>query len=87
MVGLAWRHIRSVCAGGFGSRVPAPRRHHAGQLLVPVPLDRFGLIGYGHHPLTARRVAGLVLVTAGVALSKLRPSVARGLAVFAQVDG
>ena len=43
----------------------------AGQLLVSLPLDRFGLLGYGHQPVTARRLAGVGLVVVGVLLARL----------------
>jgi transporter family-2 protein len=40
----------------------------AGQLLASVVLDSLGLLGVARHSLTAPRVAGVVLLLAGVAL-------------------
>ena len=39
-----------------------------GQMLVSLLLDHFGFVGYPIHPLNALRVAGAVLLLAGVVL-------------------
>ncbi|HEY3960063.1 MAG TPA: DMT family transporter [Solirubrobacteraceae bacterium] len=39
-----------------------------GQLVVSVAIDRFGLLGIAKQPIGASRIAGLVLLAAGVAL-------------------
>jgi bacterial/archaeal transporter family-2 protein len=39
-----------------------------GQLAISVVIDRFGLLGIAKHPVTAPRIAGLVLLVAGVVL-------------------
>lgn len=40
----------------------------AGQLLMSVVLDHFGLVGFAVHPISALRVLGIVLLIAGAAL-------------------
>ena len=40
----------------------------AGQLICSLPLDQFGLIGFAQHPLNAGRIAGVILLFAGVVL-------------------
>jgi transporter family-2 protein len=39
-----------------------------GQLICSLLLDQFGLIGFAHHPLNAGRIAGVILLFAGVVL-------------------
>jgi bacterial/archaeal transporter family-2 protein len=39
-----------------------------GQLVVSVAIDRFGLLGIARQPIGASRIAGLVLLVAGVVL-------------------
>lgn len=40
----------------------------AGQLVISVVIDRFGLLGVARQPISAERVVGLVLLVAGVVL-------------------
>ena len=40
----------------------------AGQMICSLILDQFGLIGFAQHPLNPGRIAGIVLLIAGVAL-------------------
>jgi transporter family-2 protein len=40
----------------------------AGQMLMSLALDQYGLVGFPLHPITAARVVGALLVIAGVAL-------------------
>jgi len=40
----------------------------AGQMLVSLVLDHFGLLGYQPHPLTPWRLVGAALIVAGVVL-------------------
>lgn len=40
----------------------------AGQMICSLILDQFGLIGFTQHPLNPGRIAGIVLLIAGVAL-------------------
>lgn len=40
----------------------------AGQLLMSVVLDHFGLAGFAVHPVSTLRVLGVVLLIAGAAL-------------------
>lgn len=40
----------------------------AGQMLMSLVLDEYGLVGFPLHPITAGRVVGALLVIAGVAL-------------------
>ncbi len=40
----------------------------AGQLLASVTLDHFGLLGAERHPVSVLRLAGIVLLVAGIAL-------------------
>ncbi len=42
----------------------------AGQLIVAVLLDHFGLLGFASHPITLWRVVGILLLIAGVLLIK-----------------
>jgi transporter family-2 protein len=54
--------VRTLGAGGFTAVVIA------GQLGISVVIDRFGLFGLAKIPVGVERVAGLVLLAAGVAL-------------------
>jgi transporter family-2 protein len=40
----------------------------AGQMLASLALDHFGLLGFPTHPISAGRIGGVLLITAGVAL-------------------
>jgi bacterial/archaeal transporter family-2 protein len=42
----------------------------AGQMLASLVLDHFGWIGFTQHPASGARVAGLVLIVAGVLLMR-----------------
>ena len=63
----------------FGSIVTAPRLGAvtlvaavlAGQALASVLIDHFGWVGFDEHPVNLGRIAGLVLLAAGVALVRL----------------
>jgi transporter family-2 protein len=54
--------VRSLGAGG------AVAATIAGQLAISVVVDQFGLLGVPRQPLTAAKVAGLVLLAAGTYL-------------------
>src|SRR3982751_4919019 len=54
--------VRSLGAGGVVAATIA------GQLTASVVIDRFGLLGLEQKPLTVARVAGMVLLAAGVLL-------------------
>jgi transporter family-2 protein len=54
--------VRSLGAGGVVAATIA------GQLTMSVVIDKFGLLGLHERPLTAARVAGVVLLAAGVFL-------------------
>ena len=43
----------------------------AGQILSSLMVDQFGWVGFHRHPASAGRLAGLVLVFAGVALVRI----------------
>jgi transporter family-2 protein len=43
----------------------------AGQMLAALALDHFGLLGYPLHPLSLGRLAGIVLLIAGVLLIRI----------------
>ena len=43
----------------------------AGQMLAAMALDHFGLLGYPLHPLSLGRLAGIVLLIAGVLLIRI----------------
>jgi transporter family-2 protein len=43
----------------------------AGQMLAAMTLDHFGLLGYPLHPLSLGRLAGIVLLIAGVLLIRI----------------
>ena len=42
----------------------------AGQLIVAVLLDHFGLLGFASHPINLWRIVGILLLIAGVLLIK-----------------
>jgi transporter family-2 protein len=42
----------------------------AGQMIVSVVLDHFGLIGYEEHPTNIWRIMGVILLLVGVLLIK-----------------
>ncbi len=42
----------------------------AGQMVMAILLDHYGLLGLGRHPISPGRLAGAVLLTAGVVLVK-----------------
>jgi transporter family-2 protein len=54
--------VRTLGAGGVVAATIA------GQLTMSVIIDRFGLLGLEHKPLTLARIAGVVLLAAGVLL-------------------
>jgi transporter family-2 protein len=54
--------VRSLGAGGVTAATIT------GQLLAAVLVDQFGLLGIARHPITAGRVAGLLLLAGGVFL-------------------
>jgi len=54
--------VRSLGAGGVVAATIA------GQLAISVVVDQFGLLGVPRQPLTAAKVAGLVLLAAGTYL-------------------
>lgn len=54
--------VRSLGAGGVTAATIA------GQLSMSVMIDRFGLLGIAQKPLTATRIAGVVLLVAGTFL-------------------
>jgi bacterial/archaeal transporter family-2 protein len=54
--------VRTLGASGLSAVVIA------GQLAISVVIDRFGLLGVARHPVGAQRIAGLVLLVAGVVL-------------------
>ena len=43
----------------------------AGQMLAAMALDHFGLLGYPLHPLSLGRLAGIILLIAGVLLIRI----------------
>ena len=43
----------------------------AGQMLAALALDHFGLLGYPLHPLSLGRLAGIVLLIAGVLMIRI----------------
>jgi transporter family-2 protein len=54
--------VRTLGASGLTAAVIT------GQLAISVAIDRFGLLGIARQPIGAQRIAGLVLLIAGVAL-------------------
>jgi transporter family-2 protein len=54
--------VRTLGAAGLTAVVIA------GQLLISVVIDRFGLVGVSRQPISVSRIVGLVLLVAGVAL-------------------
>jgi bacterial/archaeal transporter family-2 protein len=54
--------VRTLGASGLTAAVIG------GQLAISVAIDRFGLLGVARQPVGLHRVAGLVLLAAGVAL-------------------
>jgi bacterial/archaeal transporter family-2 protein len=54
--------VRSLGAGGVTAATIA------GQLTAAVVVDQFGLLGVAKHPITALRLAGVVLLVAGTFL-------------------
>jgi transporter family-2 protein len=54
--------VRTLGASGFTAVVIA------GQLLISVAIDRFGLVGVAKQPIGATRIIGLALLVAGVVL-------------------
>ncbi len=54
--------VRTLGASGFTAVVIA------GQLLMSVAIDRFGLVGVAKQPIGATRIIGLALLVAGVVL-------------------
>ncbi len=54
--------VRTLGAAGLTAAVIT------GQLAISVLIDRFGLLGVAKHPVTAPRIAGLVLLVVGVVL-------------------
>jgi transporter family-2 protein len=54
--------VRTLGAGGVTAATIA------GQLTMAVVIDQFGIAGVAKHPITASRVAGVVLLGAGVYL-------------------
>jgi bacterial/archaeal transporter family-2 protein len=54
--------VRTLGASGLTAAVIT------GQLAVSVAIDRFGLLGIARQPIGLQRIAGLVLLIAGVAL-------------------
>jgi bacterial/archaeal transporter family-2 protein len=61
-VSVALVAVRTLGAGGLTAVVIL------GQLGISVAIDRFGLLGVAKTPIGVQRVAGLVLLAAGVAL-------------------
>jgi transporter family-2 protein len=43
----------------------------AGQAIASLLVDHYGLVGFEEHPVTALRIAGIVLLAGGVALVRL----------------
>jgi transporter family-2 protein len=43
----------------------------AGQMLAAMALDHFGLLGYPLHPLSLGRLAGIILLIAGVLMIRI----------------
>jgi transporter family-2 protein len=54
--------VKTIGAGGVAAATIT------GQLAASVVIDRFGLFGLSETPLTASRIAGIVLLLAGTAL-------------------
>ena len=54
--------VRTLGAGGVTAATIA------GQLTMAVVIDQFGIAGVAKHPVTAARIAGVVLLGAGVVL-------------------
>jgi bacterial/archaeal transporter family-2 protein len=54
--------VRTLGASGLSAAVIT------GQLIVSVAIDRFGLLGIARQPIGASRIAGLVLLVAGIVL-------------------
>jgi transporter family-2 protein len=61
-VSVALVAVRTLGASGLTAVVIA------GQLAISVVIDRFGLLGVARAPVGAQRIAGLVLLVAGVVL-------------------
>jgi transporter family-2 protein len=59
---VALEAVKTLGASGLTAAVIA------GQLAMSVVIDRFGLLGVAKTPITVHRVAGIVLLIAGVAL-------------------
>ncbi len=59
---VALEAVRSLGASGLTAAVIA------GQVAISVVIDRFGLLGVARSPINTQRIAGLVLLIAGVAL-------------------
>jgi transporter family-2 protein len=63
----------------FGSIVTAPKLGAvtfvavvlAGQAVASLVVDQFGWVGFAEHPLSLGRLAGIVLVAAGLALVRI----------------
>ncbi len=64
---VALEAVRTLGASGLTAVVIT------GQLAISVAIDRFGLLGVQRTPITASRIAGLVLLVAGVALVVRKP--------------
>jgi transporter family-2 protein len=54
--------VRTLGAGGVTAATIA------GQLTMAVVIDQLGLVGVSRHPITAGRIAGVILLAAGVFL-------------------
>jgi transporter family-2 protein len=61
-VTIALVAVRTLGASGLTAAVIL------GQLAISVVIDRFGLLGIARQPVSAQRIAGLVLLVAGVLL-------------------
>ena len=59
---VALQAVRTLGASGLTAVVIA------GQLLISVAIDRFGLLGVAKQSIDVQRIVGLVLLVAGVAL-------------------
>jgi bacterial/archaeal transporter family-2 protein len=59
---VALEAVKTLGASGLSAVVIT------GQLTISVVVDRFGLLGVARSPITLHRIAGLVLLAAGVAL-------------------